>query len=128
MKTLSELVTDWRNEADRIRHRYDDERLARLCEVHATELAERLRRHQDQKLTLQEAARRSGYSVSHLRYLIRDGEIPNAGRKGRPRIRRGDLPRKEPEDHGGSGDGQFDASQLAADVLDGLDGEGGGGP
>lgn len=43
-------------------------------------------------LTIGDAAQRSGYSVHHLSRLVRDGTIPNAGRKGAPRVRLGDLP------------------------------------
>jgi len=43
-------------------------------------------------LTLAEAAIRSGYSEEHLGRLVRDGKIPNSGRRGAPRIRVGDLP------------------------------------
>ena len=48
----------------------------------------------DEPLSLREAAARSGYSEDHLARLIRQGTIPNAGRRGAPRIRRGDLPRR----------------------------------
>jgi len=44
------------------------------------------------ELTLTTASTLSGYSVDHLSRLLRDGTIPNAGRKGSPRIRRADLP------------------------------------
>src|SRR5437868_1841826 len=49
--------------------------------------------HRDlnQALTLTEAARRSGNSVGHLGRLIRQGKLPNAGRKFAPKIRAGDL-------------------------------------
>ncbi len=43
-------------------------------------------------LTLAEAAQQSGYSVDHLARLVREGRIPNAGRRGKPMIRRSDLP------------------------------------
>lgn len=46
----------------------------------------------DDELTLTAAANLSGYSTDHLSRLIREGSIPNAGRKGSPRIRRSDLP------------------------------------
>lgn len=91
---LEALAQEWEEEAERIRERYGQEDLARICETHAVELRTRIREHLDQKLTLQEAAEESGYSVSHLQHLVADGEVPNAGRKGRPRIRRGDLPVK----------------------------------
>lgn len=48
----------------------------------------------DELLTLAVAAAESGYSVDHLQRLVAEGEIPNAGQKGKPRIRRADLPRK----------------------------------
>ena len=43
-------------------------------------------------LTLAEAAQESGYSVDHLERLVREGKISNAGRRGKPMIRRSDLP------------------------------------
>jgi hypothetical protein len=45
-----------------------------------------------EELTLTAASALSGYSSDHLSRLIRDGTLPNAGRKGAPRIRRADLP------------------------------------
>jgi hypothetical protein len=49
---------------------------------------------EDEVLSLSTAARESGYSVDRLQKLVADGSIPNAGRKGKPGIRRRDLPRK----------------------------------
>lgn len=49
---------------------------------------------QDGILSLNEAARESGYSAEHLQRLVANGDIPNAGQKGKPRVRRGDLPKK----------------------------------
>jgi hypothetical protein len=48
----------------------------------------------DEPLSLREAAAASGYSEDHLARLVRQERIPNAGRRGAPRIRRGDLPRR----------------------------------
>ncbi len=45
-------------------------------------------------LTLQEASARSGYSPEHLGRLLRDGTIPNSGRRYAPRILRRHLPCK----------------------------------
>lgn len=45
-------------------------------------------------LTLAEASMASGYSKDHLRHQIASGAIPNVGKKRRPRVRAGDLPRK----------------------------------
>ena len=60
-----------------------------LAEVEALLTAE-----EDETLSLTRAARESGYSAGHLGRLVRDGTIPNAGRRHAPRIRRADLPRK----------------------------------
>ena len=51
-------------------------------------------REQDAPLSLTEAARESGFSADHLGRLVRAGHLRNAGRKGAPRIRRCDLPRR----------------------------------
>lgn len=93
-----DLAESWRDEADQLRERYAADHLAQLCEAHARELEQLANARLDEELTITQAADISGYSKSHLRQLIRDGEIPNAGRKGRPRIRRGDLPMKRKED------------------------------
>lgn len=47
-----------------------------------------------EQLTVAQAAAESGYSEPHLRRLLAESRIENAGSEGRPRIRRGDLPRK----------------------------------
>jgi hypothetical protein len=66
-------------------------------------------------LTLAEAARVSGYSTDHLRHLIADGQLANAGKKHAPRVRRGDLPRKAATPtttRGGAYDADGDALTL----------------
>ena len=40
------------------------------------------------------SALESSYSTEHLRKMVASGMIPNSGERGRPRIRRGDLPVK----------------------------------
>lgn len=60
----------------------------------AEELEAALRLQECEVLSLSAAARESAYSRDHLARLIRDGKIPNAGRRSAPRIRRADLPRK----------------------------------
>lgn len=89
---------------------------AEAYRVAARELAEALQAAADKPLTLEEAAEESGYSKRRLRELVADGEIPNAGRKHVPRIRRGDLPRKpgsSEETPGGGYDPDADAAELA---------------
>jgi predicted DNA-binding transcriptional regulator AlpA len=45
-------------------------------------------------LRVEEAAQLSGYSAEHIARLIRQGRLPNAGRRGSPRVRLGDLPQR----------------------------------
>ncbi len=63
-----------------------------MLESCAQDLDERFRQWQLEELTLGRAAEESGYSYSTLQQKVNRGEIPNAGRKGRPLIRRCDLP------------------------------------
>ena len=60
-----------------------------LTDLHALTRANAL-----EALTLREAAMLSGYTVDHLQRLVSAGQLENIGRKGRPRVRRGDLPLK----------------------------------
>lgn len=59
-----------------------------------------IRAWQQEALTLEEAARESGYSADYLGEMVREGRIANAGRKNAPRIRRADLPKKPPRARG----------------------------
>jgi hypothetical protein len=43
-------------------------------------------------LTINEAARLSGYAPDSLSRMIRDGRLPNHGRKHAPRLRLADIP------------------------------------
>ena len=94
MERLTALADRWKAEADTAEQRYGDDRVAHLLRLLAAELEEAVRVTQDEPLTLDEAAAVSGYTVDHLRHLVADRAIPNAGRKGAPRIRRADLPIK----------------------------------
>lgn len=94
------LVAKWREEGDKLRRRYADERQAHAYEQVAQDLEETLRATEDKLLDLQEAALISGYSADHLGRLVREGTIPNAGRKHAPQIRLRDLPTKRQDLHG----------------------------
>jgi hypothetical protein len=72
---------------------------------------------QDCPLTLAAAAAESGLSVDHLGKLIRDGTIPNAGRKGAPRIRSADVPRGAKRVVAGSGARVYDAAADARSLA-----------
>jgi hypothetical protein len=108
--TPSELAAQWRQDAETL-ERYASP-LADVCRRHADELDAALRSVEDSTLDLTTAARESGYSPDRLRHLVAAGDIPNAGKKGSPRIRRGDLPLKRHATGGG-----FDAEATARDLL-----------
>lgn len=86
------LVTAWLERAELL-ERYAPHVAAAFRDC-AAELERTLRDDESEALTLAEAALASGYSAEHLRHLIARGELQNAGRRGAPRVRRGDLPRK----------------------------------
>ena len=93
MSSVTELAARWESDAEML-ETYKDGRGAELCRQFAAELREAMRAEENEVLTLAQAALESGYSESHLRHEVASGEIPNAGRTGSPRIRRGDLPLK----------------------------------
>lgn len=118
MDAVLELTRTWEADADRL-ELYGDEGRAQLVRLLAAQVREAMREVADEELTLSEAAIESGYSADHLRHLVADGTIPNAGRKGAPRIRRRDLPLKP----GAGESGLPDAESAARDILGSLGGE-----
>lgn len=92
--TPTELAQRWRRDAETF-DRYGASQMAQVARTHADDLDAALRSVADDTLDLTTAARESGYSTDRLRHKVATGEIPNAGRKGAPRIRRGDLPMKK---------------------------------
>lgn len=89
----ADLPALWRERAQLLR-KHGGDPAAKVWELAAAELAQAVRRAEDHGLTLVDAARRSGYTADHLGAMIRDGTLPNAGRKNAPRIRIADLPIK----------------------------------
>lgn len=110
---LRSLVDERREEAALYRRR-GQEHLAAMAESYAEELEERLDEWQMETLTVAEAAEESGYSESQLYSLLSEEKLPNVGKKGAPRVRRGDLPRKPGSGGRGSGGGP----SLAEEALD----------
>jgi multidrug efflux pump subunit AcrA (membrane-fusion protein) len=90
--TTADLPESWRTRAAELRRWAAAEGAATALEAAAAELEAAVRAAEDQELTLAEAADESGLSERRLRELIAAGDVPQAGRRGRPRIRRGDLP------------------------------------
>jgi GAF domain-containing protein len=112
MSGLTKLAEQWRQDADAMR-RHACEQIATVIERHVAELEAATRAEDAAPLTLEQAARESGYSVDRLRHMITEQRIPNAGRKGAPRVRRQDLPRKAPRSTG------FDPRAAAQRTLKG---------
>lgn len=94
--TPGDLITQWRQRAQVLTD-YGDPNSARLWLLAAQELERALEAMGSESLSLGEAAALSGYTADHLGQLVRAGRIPNAGRRNAPRIRRGDLPTKDPK-------------------------------
>lgn len=104
------LAATWRERA------IDIERFAHPAAEAFRECAAALERavaaNENASLSLEDAARESGYSRDHLRHLVADGALPNAGRKHKPLVRRGDLPRRAARPSRGGYDPAVDAVRL----------------
>ena len=47
-----------------------------------------------EELTVTQAAEATGYTADHIGRLVREGKLTNYGRKGAPRVRRSELPKR----------------------------------
>jgi hypothetical protein len=94
-RRILDLASEWRQKATLLRE-YGAEAQAAAIEACAVELTDAIRAWQDEPLTLEQAVEESGYSYSTIQQKVAAGEIPNVGSRGRPRVRRYDLPRKTP--------------------------------
>jgi len=87
---LGKLLDQWRSQADRLR-RYGAGASAAAVEACAGDLEAWLDQWADALLTPQEAAAETGLKAETIAKKIANGELPNAGRRYRPRVRRRDL-------------------------------------
>jgi hypothetical protein len=94
MSPVRVLIDRWRSEASELRDRYGLTELARMAETHVSELEQALAEDAVSLMTLDEASAWSGYSTAHLRALVAERKLCNAGRKGAPRFHKGELPIK----------------------------------
>lgn len=92
--TPSEFLDKWAAEAEAMERRGVSVTGASLLAEVLADFRAAVASEAEAILSLSEAAARSGYSDEHLGRLVREGRVPNAGRKGAPRIRLADLPRK----------------------------------
>ena len=110
------LPAEWREKGKGLR-RFSEGAAAAFKEC-ADDLDQAWRIWQEEPLTLDEAAEESGYTYSSLQQKVAAGEIPNIGDKGRPRVRRADLPRKTPKSGFKLETGEPDlAAEILADKL-----------
>jgi hypothetical protein len=93
MSPVELLTARWREDADHYEQDGVPGHAALLRRV-AAELERVGMAGQGEPLTVEAAARESGYSVSQIRRLLSSGAADNVGDAQGPRIRRGDLPRK----------------------------------
>lgn len=116
METLASLSSQWRERAGTLRA-HAAEGAALAYEVAADQLDAALRTQSDELLTLEEASAESGFTADHLGREVRSARIPNAGRRGAPRIRRSDLPRKAGALPRSSIAGHIDRDAIARAVI-----------
>lgn len=90
--TRDELVARWVAQREAFRRTQAVVDGASLADLFVADLGDLEQTAETVVLTLDEAAKRSGYSVEHLGRLIRQGVVSNAGRKGAPRIYARDIP------------------------------------
>jgi len=106
---LINLAETFRREADLLGS-WGATAQAAAAEHAASRIERALMTWRNEVLSVADAATESGYSEAHLRRLLAACRIENAGSRGRPRIRRADLPRKPRQRTGGEPD-------LVGDVL-----------
>lgn len=90
---MRDLVTQWREDAARLA-KWGASAQAEVLERCASDLEVWEREHALEALTLEEAVAESGYTYSAIEKAVRHGRLANVGTKGRPRVRRADLPKK----------------------------------
>jgi hypothetical protein len=94
MNFLDELADKWATEAKTLRERYYDDKGAKMCEDKRAELLQTISNALSATLNLTQAGKESGYHPGHLGRLVKEGKLKNYGSPLRPKVRRGDLPRK----------------------------------
>ena len=114
--TVPELAARWREDAAILRRRGANSH-AEVLDSCASELEAAFGNRGSEELTLSQAARESGYSPEHLSRLVRRGLIPNAGRKGAPRVRRHDLPAKPGSTVAATRTGSYDPATDARSLV-----------
>lgn len=114
--TVEELRAKWTAEAQAMDRRRGLVSGSALIAEMLADIEAVLVGREDELLSVDEAARASGYSAEHLGRLVREGRIPDRrppGTQGRLLFRRGDLPTKPGRRHTPVADVHDLASRLA---------------
>ncbi len=118
---VRDALAELRSKATELRESFGSNAAARALEWAASRIELALSRSENELLSLEEAAVRSGYSTEHLARLIRVGRIPDSrphGSKGRIHIRLSDLPMRLPRAH----NPHADVHELASRLFGGKEG------
>ena len=94
LSALRELPDRWREKADKYEGDGALVRADALLRRMANELTEALDRWWLEELTLEQAAEEKGRSYDTIQRRVASGDLPNVGRRHRPRVRRADLYRR----------------------------------
>jgi hypothetical protein len=113
---LETLASKWDTDAQRLAQ-YGAHLQADLLRQCSKELFEAMKADSEVLLTLALAAQMCGYSADHLGRLVAKRKLKNYGRKGSPKVRLGDLPRK-PRNVVGAASGGYSANTDARSILD----------
>ena len=89
--TLAELRALWMNRRDEWRLLGVQVDGAKLCEAILEDLDQLAHANADELLTLTGAANETGHHPDSIGRAVREGRLPNHGRRNAPRVRRGDL-------------------------------------
>jgi len=92
-ESVARVLARWREECVILRQR-GAALQADVLESAAADVETALTVAATENVTLAEAARLSGYSADALGRMVRAGTLRNLGRRGAPRVRVADLPRK----------------------------------
>ena len=119
MDLLQELAREWRKRAADVRAWAAADGAACAIELCADELETAFQAAEDELLGPGAASEASNYSTRRLRELEAEGRLTNYGRRGAPRYRRGDLPRKPRAKGRGGYDVDADADGLIGRMAEG---------
>ena len=93
IEPLDALVEVWRTRSANLRLMGLSQPAAQM-EAMAAELEARISEWLEEQLTLDQAAKETGYTYNHLQSCLAEGRLPNVGKRREPRVRRCDLPVK----------------------------------